>query len=121
MHPLDNAATDKFSTGSINAICQSFPKLGTCLKDPSSFVSVATGICGNGVKEKDEQCDCGLPADCKDTCCDAATCKLKAGAVCADGNDSCCSQCQFKANGTVCHPSNGVCDQTLVEFFKLVL
>jgi hypothetical protein len=113
MHPLDNAATDEFSSASINSICGAFPRLGKCLKDPASFKNVEIGICGNGVKENKEECDCGQPEDCADKCCDAATCKLKQGSQCADGNDSCCLDCKIRGNGTVCHPSAGVCDNTV--------
>ncbi|KAI8911484.1 Metallo-peptidase family M12-domain-containing protein [Gorgonomyces haynaldii] len=112
MHPLENSATDSFSPGTINQICTTTAGI-RCLKDPSTFTAITSGVCGNGIKEGNEQCDCGLPGSCTDTCCDAATCKLKAGAVCADGNDSCCSQCRLRSNGTLCHPSAGVCDKTM--------
>lgn len=113
MHPLDNASSDNFSPASISQICENYSRVGRCLQSPESFVGVASGICGNGVKDGSEECDCGLPADCRDTCCDAATCKLKAGNSCADGNDSCCSNCQVKSNGTICHTSTGTCDNSL--------
>ncbi|KAL2913048.1 hypothetical protein HK105_207503 [Polyrhizophydium stewartii] len=114
MHPLDNAVLDQFSPASISTICQQFSTLGHCLKDPGSFVSISAGICGNGVKEGNEQCDCGLPSDCqKDPCCDGTTCKLKGAAKCDDLNDHCCSGCQIVANGTVCHSSTGACDRTI--------
>nr|P0DW30.1 RecName: Full=Disintegrin atropoimin [Metlapilcoatlus mexicanus] len=40
--------------------------------------------------EAGEECDCGTPAN---PCCDAATCKLRPGAQCAEG--LCCDQCRF--------------------------
>lgn len=41
------------------------------------------GVCGNGVLEHGEECDCGSPAECaKDPCCNGKTCKLMAGAQC---------------------------------------
>ncbi|KAJ2764022.1 hypothetical protein IWQ56_004640, partial [Coemansia nantahalensis] len=45
-----------------------------------------------------------------DPCCDAATCKLKPGARCADSNDLCCSQCRVRAKGAVCRPRYSECD-----------
>ena len=45
-------------------------------------------VCGNGFVEPGEQCDCGLPDDCKNPCCDASSCMLKEDAVCATGQ--CC-------------------------------
>ncbi|OAJ41886.1 hypothetical protein, variant 1 [Batrachochytrium dendrobatidis JEL423] len=114
MHPLDNAATSAFSPASIESICSQYPTIGKCLKAPGTLSTISTGICGNSVKEADEECDCGLPADCaKDPCCDGTVCKLKAPAKCDDLNDSCCSNCQLKTAGTVCHPSLGSCDTTM--------
>ncbi|KAH6592836.1 hypothetical protein BASA50_007886 [Batrachochytrium salamandrivorans] len=114
MHPLDNAATNSFSPASISAICSQYASLGKCLKAPGTFSTISTGICGNGVKEGNEGCDCGLPSDCaKDPCCDGTTCKLKSPATCDDLNDNCCRNCQLVSAGTVCHPSLGSCDLTM--------
>ncbi|RXG53137.1 Zinc metalloproteinase-disintegrin jararin [Armadillidium vulgare] len=41
--------------------------------------------CGNGIIDKDEQCDCGPVGSCSNPCCEAKTCKLKSHAVCASG------------------------------------
>ncbi|XP_031699270.1 disintegrin and metalloproteinase domain-containing protein 9 [Anarrhichthys ocellatus] len=82
---------------------------GTCLKNqpsPSDVVGVAE--CGNGRLDKGEQCDCGKPAECKSKCCDAATCKFKSGAVCAQGG--CCANCQIRVSGTPCRGSVNTCD-----------
>jgi hypothetical protein len=97
MNPLDSSITDQFSPGSTERICTGISRQGSCLVDPGTAVLVEEGICGNGVKEGNEQCDCGLPADCSnDPCCDAATCRLKSNAQCSDKNDRCCSStCQI--------------------------
>ena len=112
MHPLDNSATDQFSPASINSICSQFPTIGTCLKDPGTISAIVPGICGNGVKEMNEDCDCGSNCD-KDPCCDGSTCNFKGNAQCDDLNDNCCINCKFKPAGTTCHSSAGVCDNTL--------
>ena len=45
-------------------------------------------ICGNGLVETGEQCDCGYSDQCKDQCCydaneaDGKKCKLKPGQIC---------------------------------------
>jgi hypothetical protein len=118
MHPLDNAASDNFSPGSINRICSSMSAKQSCLKDSNSFVSgLLEGICGNGVKEGQEECDCGQPQDCRDKCCNPQTCKLTSGSQCSDGNDSCCSSCLVKAAGTPCYKKTNQCDQDLVLLF----
>uniref|UniRef100_A0A3Q3FEX2 Disintegrin domain-containing protein n=1 Tax=Labrus bergylta TaxID=56723 RepID=A0A3Q3FEX2_9LABR len=48
--------------------------------------------------------------ECKNPCCNATTCKLKAGAACAEGE--CCHKCQLKQTGSVCRPKAGDCDLT---------
>lgn len=45
-------------------------------------------VCGNGFVEPGEQCDCGLPQICDNTCCNATTCMLYSNASCATGE--CC-------------------------------
>lgn len=93
MNPLDTSTLDLFSTFSINDICYEIQSSGAaCLLDsPPSTIGV--GICGNGVKEGNEECDCG--DDCATSSCCNSQCKLKNGSKCADENDSCCSKCQI--------------------------
>ncbi len=43
-------------------------------------------VCGNMVIEAGEDCDCGFPGDCTETCCNPSTCKLNAGATCRFDN-----------------------------------
>ena len=55
----------------------------------NQFACLTTGrtaVCGNGVLEAGETCDCG-DADCsvRDPCCVGSTCQLKAGALCSAG------------------------------------
>ncbi|KAI9337786.1 Metallo-peptidase family M12-domain-containing protein [Obelidium mucronatum] len=113
MHPTDNAVTSQFSDCSKTAICQTLqdPNRYDCLQPPNALQALTSNICGNGVKEAGEECDCGGP-DCgtTDPCCNGATCKLTSGSVCDDLNDDCCTKCQFKTQGAVCRPSTGVCD-----------
>ncbi|XP_031247085.1 disintegrin and metalloproteinase domain-containing protein 5-like [Mastomys coucha] len=48
-------------------------------------------ICGNGVMEMNEQCDCGTLKNCTHKkCCDPMSCRLKPKALCGSGE--CCSQ-----------------------------
>ena len=133
MHPTDNSILDAFSPCSQTTICSQYPKLGTCLRckcgihlhpatalhlltiyralAPGYFSTISAGVCGNGVKEAGEQCDCGTQCA-TDNCCDGATCKFKNNAQCDQLNDECCQNCQLMSNGTVCRPSMGVCDYT---------
>ncbi|CAG8750882.1 23787_t:CDS:2, partial [Racocetra persica] len=111
MNPTSNVITNDFSPCSINDICSTFPNIGTCLQDPStsSKTILTAAMCGNGLKESGEECDCGT--DCaKDPCCNGATCKLKSGAKCDDMNDLCCRNCTYKPVNETCRPAISSCD-----------
>ncbi|XP_045710311.1 disintegrin and metalloproteinase domain-containing protein 12 [Phyllostomus hastatus] len=64
--------------------------------------------CGNGYVEEGEECDCGEPEECTNLCCNATTCTLRPGAVCAHG--LCCEGCQLKPAGTPCRGPSNACD-----------
>ncbi|XP_034489289.1 disintegrin and metalloproteinase domain-containing protein 12 [Drosophila innubila] len=66
--------------------------------------------CGNGFVEPGEQCDCGLPAHCENSCCNAHTCMLHSNASCATGE--CCDldTCRPKLAGSACRPTENECD-----------
>ncbi|KNC31405.1 hypothetical protein FF38_03874, partial [Lucilia cuprina] len=66
--------------------------------------------CGNGFVEPGEQCDCGLPNYCENTCCDPYTCMLHTNASCATGE--CCdlTTCRPKVAGTECRNAENECD-----------
>ncbi|XP_042636540.1 disintegrin and metalloproteinase domain-containing protein 1a-like [Orycteropus afer afer] len=63
-------------------------------------------ICGNGVVEDMEECDCGPICD-SHPCCDPI-CKLKPGTQCSEG--LCCSECQLRKKGYMCRPAGDECD-----------
>nr|XP_048312584.1 disintegrin and metalloproteinase domain-containing protein 5-like isoform X2 [Myodes glareolus] len=67
-------------------------------------------ICGNGVLEGKEQCDCGTLKNCTHrACCDPMSCRLKPKAICGSGE--CCKQdCTLKPINTLCRKSTGECD-----------
>uniref|UniRef100_A0A7N8XYE2 ADAM metallopeptidase domain 8a n=1 Tax=Mastacembelus armatus TaxID=205130 RepID=A0A7N8XYE2_9TELE len=80
-----------------------------CLLDIPSTNRIHGGpVCGNAFLEPGEECDCGTLEECKNPCCNATTCKLKAGAQCAEGQ--CCQNCQLKPTGSICRPKTGDCD-----------
>ncbi|XP_042314415.1 disintegrin and metalloproteinase domain-containing protein 9-like [Sceloporus undulatus] len=82
---------------------------GTCLRNAPRPNDIFTEpVCGNNVVDRNEECDCGTPKECSNPCCDAATCKLKAGSECAEG--LCCEKCQFKVAGSECRPKRNTCD-----------
>jgi predicted Zn-dependent protease len=60
-----------------------------CLLNEPRRGNFNTPVCGNGILEAGEECDCGVPELCAATrCCNATTCKLRAGALCGSGE--CC-------------------------------
>eukprot|EP00795_Rhopilema_esculentum_P015280 gene15280-6491_t len=70
-------------------------------------------VCGNGIIEGSEECDCGSPEMCKkhDKCCEPNGCKLKRSAQCSDfSTPDCCDNCLFKLQGTLCRRSQKDCD-----------
>ncbi|KAG0329085.1 hypothetical protein BGZ99_003469 [Dissophora globulifera] len=114
MNPSESTPTKVFSPCSIKAICGTIKSSsGQCLKPPGTRTTQNSeaNICGNGLKETGEECDCGSADDCaKDPCCDGTTCKLKTGAVCDDLNDDCCLNCQLRPAGQVCRKAISECD-----------
>ncbi|XP_052018833.1 disintegrin and metalloproteinase domain-containing protein 5-like [Apodemus sylvaticus] len=67
-------------------------------------------ICGNGIMEMNEQCDCGTLKNCTHRkCCDPMSCRLKPKAICGSGE--CCSQdCVLKPVDALCRPAVDECD-----------
>lgn len=85
------------------AVCHN----GTCDKE-----NIHNSLCGNGMIDRGEQCDCGRPEQCKNPCCDPMTCKLRSNATCTHGE--CCdmSTCRPFPAQTICRHSIGECDLT---------
>ncbi|XP_049525865.1 disintegrin and metalloproteinase domain-containing protein 10-like [Dermacentor silvarum] len=82
-------------------------------------------ICGNGVVERGEQCDCGFhDADCADRCCHARHnvvgapgCTLRIGAVCSPSAGQCCDEaCGFKNLSNVCAEETECREQATCEY-----
>uniref|UniRef100_A0A194ARK7 Metalloproteinase type III 8 n=1 Tax=Agkistrodon piscivorus TaxID=8715 RepID=A0A194ARK7_9SAUR len=78
------------------------------LNEPLRTDIVSSEVCGNYLVEEGEECDCGPLWNCQNPCCDAATCKLRPGAQCAEG--LCCYQCRFSTAGAECRPARSECD-----------
>uniref|UniRef100_A0A667Y7H4 Disintegrin and metalloproteinase domain-containing protein 10 n=1 Tax=Myripristis murdjan TaxID=586833 RepID=A0A667Y7H4_9TELE len=113
----DKLNNNKFSICSIRNISQVLEK-----KRGSCFVESGQPICGNGLVEAGEQCDCGYSDQCKDPCCynaneaEGQKCKLKPGKICSPSQGPCCTaECSYKGSSERCRPESecaheGVCN-----------
>uniref|UniRef100_A0A8C9ZQ23 Disintegrin and metalloproteinase domain-containing protein 10 n=1 Tax=Sander lucioperca TaxID=283035 RepID=A0A8C9ZQ23_SANLU len=101
----DKLNNNKFSICSIRNISAVLTK-----KRDDCFVESGQPICGNGLVETGEECDCGYSDQCKDVCCynanegEGLKCKLKPGKICSPSQGPCCTpECTFKgANESPC-------------------
>ena len=89
----------------VDTIVQPVCKNNKCV--PSNALAT-TVVCGNGVTEQGEQCDCGSA---NDPCCQCDTCTFKKGATCSNCSP-CCEKCQpiSKAANKICRASLSPCD-----------
>lgn len=103
----------QWSSCSISDLNEGYAEnLDSCLFNEPTM-TVGDPVCGNGIREGDEICDCGSPDECSDPCCDPTTCQLASGAECSEG--PCCnSTCQYVSYGTPCRAASGECD--IVEY-----
>ncbi|XP_017297657.1 disintegrin and metalloproteinase domain-containing protein 10 isoform X2 [Kryptolebias marmoratus] len=104
----DKTNNNKFSICSIRNISAVLQK-----KRNDCFVESGQPICGNGLVEGEEQCDCGYSDQCKDECCYNANeaedkkCKLKPGKKCSPSQGPCCQpNCEFKGTGNKCREAS---------------
>ncbi|KAJ8249170.1 hypothetical protein GJAV_G00231920 [Gymnothorax javanicus] len=99
----DKLNNNHFSGCSIRNISQVLEK-----KRGNCFVESGQPICGNGLVEAGEECDCGYKDQCSDQCCYDADqpetkCKLKPGTVCSPSQGPCCTaDCKHKSNMEKC-------------------
>ena len=105
----------KFSSCSITSI-NSVLNLKARSQFLGCFQDVPKSLCGNGIVEADEECDCGWEDDCKDQCCfpqrqrvavNEQPCKLRPNKVCSPSQGPCCnSDCRLKFSEK-CREDNG--------------
>ncbi|XP_023035656.1 zinc metalloproteinase-disintegrin-like atrolysin-A [Drosophila willistoni] len=100
----------RWSSCSIQSLNTSFSKeITDCLRNKPKKLFESPD-CGNGFVEPWEECDCGLPDYCENPCCNAHTCKLNSGALCATGE--CCDleTCELQLAGDPCRKAENECD-----------
>ncbi|XP_058837059.1 uncharacterized protein LOC131693338 [Topomyia yanbarensis] len=121
----DKRNNNRFSPCSLKAI---EPVLNAKARSAKGcFTEPQASICGNGVVETGEQCDCGWEEDCKDSCCypmsrhprfDQKPCTLTPKSQCSPSQGPCCTlECTLKL-GDKCRDDNGCrdpayCDGTM--------
>ncbi|XP_042902129.1 disintegrin and metalloproteinase domain-containing protein 10 isoform X2 [Parasteatoda tepidariorum] len=110
----DKRNNNKFSPCSVRSINAVLNTKARSLK--GCFTEIQDSICGNGVVEKSEQCDCGWEEDCEESCCfpmrtnpprDEPPCMLRPNVICSPSQGPCCSHdCSLKI-GEECRGDNG--------------
>ena len=85
------------------------------------FQEPEIAICGNGVVEDGEECDCGWEEDCLEECCwpqrtkytsNQLPCTLRPAKQCSPSQGPCCDRdCTFNV-GNMCREDNGCRDQS---------
>ncbi|XP_072400630.1 disintegrin and metalloproteinase domain-containing protein 10-like [Diabrotica undecimpunctata] len=115
----DKKNNNRFSPCSLKSIN---PVLNFKARSPKGcFTEPKVAICGNGVVEEGEECDCGWEEDCRDQCCfpmrryatiDEPPCRLTPRSACSPSQGPCCtSNCQVKF-GDKCRDDNGCRDES---------
>ncbi|XP_012879221.1 PREDICTED: disintegrin and metalloproteinase domain-containing protein 29 [Dipodomys ordii] len=106
----DNPPTPKFSNCSYQAFFEYIVRNTRCMMETTHTKDIfAFERCGNGIVEREEECDCGPLLRCeKDPCC-MPNCTLSYGSNCAFG--LCCSkECKFLPSGQMCRKEVNLCD-----------
>lgn len=103
-----------FSPNSIRDLCLKSQN-HSCLVDYNSNHGFPS-VCGNGIREEGEDCDCGDEESCKNDPCCTPQCTFKPGAVCSDKDDECCNKCQIvsASQNKICIKGAGPCQKNSV-------
>ncbi|TRY69426.1 hypothetical protein TCAL_13190 [Tigriopus californicus] len=88
------------------------------------FTEPKEALCGNGVVEEGEECDCGWEEDCEEECCwpqrtqalpNQTPCTLRPTKVCSPTQGPCCTNdCSFKL-GDKCRDDNGCREESFCD------
>ncbi|KAG8035466.1 hypothetical protein G9C98_006912 [Cotesia typhae] len=118
----DKRNNNRFSPCSLNAIN---PVLNTKARSPKGcFTEPQASLCGNGVVENGEECDCGWEEDCRDSCCfpqrryppaEEKPCTLTPRSICSPSQGPCCTtDCKLKFSDK-CREDNGCRDASFCD------
>uniref|UniRef100_A0A8C3WZ88 Disintegrin and metalloproteinase domain-containing protein 21-like n=1 Tax=Catagonus wagneri TaxID=51154 RepID=A0A8C3WZ88_9CETA len=70
--------------------------------------SLTNARCGDKNVDTGETCDCGSFKECYSNPCCTDECQLTPGSSCSV--DLCCSNCNYSHSGTLCRPTQNICD-----------
>ncbi|XP_034248396.1 disintegrin and metalloproteinase domain-containing protein 10 [Thrips palmi] len=118
----DKKNNNHFSPCSLNSIN---PVLNAKARSAKGcFTEPQTAICGNGVVEPGEECDCGWEEDCRDKCCypqrrypppGEPPCRLTPRSLCSPSQGPCCTaECGLRF-GDKCRDDNGCRDSSFCD------
>ena len=118
----DKRNNNRFSPCSLTAIN---PVLNSKARSPKGcFTEPQVSLCGNGVVEEGEECDCGWEEDCRDSCCfpqrryppaGETPCTLTPRSVCSPSQGPCCTaECNLRF-GDKCRDDNGCRDASFCD------
>ncbi|XP_043524571.1 disintegrin and metalloproteinase domain-containing protein 10-like isoform X2 [Frieseomelitta varia] len=118
----DKRNNNRFSPCSLSAIN---PVLNSKARSPKGcFTEPQVSLCGNGVIEEGEECDCGWEEDCRDSCCfpqrrypppGETPCTLTPGSICSPSQGPCCTaECNLRF-GDKCRDDNGCRDASFCD------
>ncbi|XP_045410676.1 disintegrin and metalloproteinase domain-containing protein 21 [Lemur catta] len=100
---------EKFTNCSYADFMKTTLNQGSCLHNfPRPEEVFMLKRCGNGVVEREEECDCGSVQQCEQDPCCLLNCTLRPGAACAFG--LCCKDCKFMSPGELCRQQVNECD-----------
>lgn len=118
----DKKNNNKFSPCSLKSINSVLNSKARSSK--GCFTEPQVAICGNGIVENGEQCDCGWEEDCKEDCCypqrrhpplEQPPCHLTPHSVCSPSQGPCCTaECSLKF-GDKCRDDNGCRDSSYCD------
>ncbi|XP_051025434.1 disintegrin and metalloproteinase domain-containing protein 24-like [Acomys russatus] len=99
----------KFSNCSYAVMWANTARTGCLHSKPSPLDTHPLKLCGNGVVDEGEQCDCGSSEACEYSLCCMSDCTLRFGTNCDTGR--CCSHlCKILPSGTLCRQKENECD-----------
>ena len=118
----DRNNNKKFSPCSLRSISQVLS--AKALGPKGCFTAPEIAICGNGVVEEGEECDCGWEEDCLESCCwpqrtkytqNQLPCTLRPTAVCSPSQGPCCGRDCSYSRGQLCRGDNGCREDTFCD------